>query len=50
MHYFHEVTRSAENTALARAYFTDHTRWFTTEPGLLALRHLRDIARNLTRH
>ncbi|MFF3934563.1 phosphotransferase enzyme family protein [Streptomyces phaeofaciens] len=49
MHYFHEVTRSAENTALARAYFTDHTRWFTTEPGLLALRHLRDTARTLTR-
>lgn len=48
MHYFHEVTRSAANTALARAYFTDHTRWFTTEPGRLALRQVRDTARRLT--
>ncbi|MER6672790.1 phosphotransferase [Streptomyces sp. NPDC000983] len=48
MHYFHEVTRSAENTGLARAYFTDHTSWFTTEPGRHALAHLRSTARNLT--
>ncbi|MFH8800926.1 phosphotransferase enzyme family protein [Streptomyces sp. NPDC017936] len=48
MHYFHDVTHSAANTALARAYFTDHTRWFTTEPGRLALRHLRGTTRGLT--
>ncbi|MFJ3899826.1 phosphotransferase enzyme family protein [Streptomyces sp. NPDC090083] len=47
MHYFHEITRSVTNTALARAYFTDHTRWFTSEEGQGALRHLRETAREL---
>ncbi|MFE2045153.1 phosphotransferase [Streptomyces sp. NPDC059477] len=49
MHYFHDVTHSAASTELARAYFTDHTRWFTTEPGHLALRHLRNITPTLPR-
>ncbi|MFJ3673252.1 phosphotransferase enzyme family protein [Streptomyces sp. NPDC090106] len=47
MHYFHEVTRSTANTALARAYFTEHTRWFTTEEGRGALEHVRRTARDL---
>ncbi|MGW3952303.1 phosphotransferase enzyme family protein [Streptomyces sp. NPDC004752] len=48
MDYFHGVTRSAANTALARAYFTDHTRWFASPDGLAVLRQLRETCRLLT--
>ncbi|QKW24516.1 phosphotransferase [Kitasatospora sp. NA04385] len=42
MDYFHGVTRSAVNTALARAYYTDHTAWFTTSRGRAVLEHLHE--------
>ncbi|WP_234485517.1 phosphotransferase enzyme family protein [Streptomyces sp. MBT97] len=40
MDYFHGITRSRANTALARAYYTEHTAWFTTTQGHAVLQHL----------
>ncbi|MET7683254.1 aminoglycoside phosphotransferase family protein [Streptomyces sp. NPDC005423] len=48
MDYFHGVTRSRENTAAARAYFSEHTRWFTSPDGTAALDRVRAVCRSLT--
>lgn len=42
MGYFHGVTRSAENTALAYEYFVGHARWFAGEDGALLLKRVRE--------
>ncbi|MEU5096770.1 phosphotransferase [Streptomyces sp. NPDC020996] len=42
MDYFHGVTGSAVNTALAYAYFTEHTEWFGGPAGRRLLDHLRN--------
>lgn len=39
--YFHGVTRSAENTRLAYAYYVEHAEWFTGERGRRLLDRLR---------
>jgi hypothetical protein len=46
MGYFHGVTRSAQNTALAYDYFVGHTRWFAGEGGAALLKRVRDRVRN----
>ncbi|MFK0172196.1 phosphotransferase enzyme family protein [Streptomyces sp. NPDC090306] len=48
MDYFHGVTHSPANTALARAYFTEHTRWFASAAGTSVVHRLRDVCRSLT--
>ncbi|MFF1679388.1 phosphotransferase enzyme family protein [Streptomyces sp. NPDC058256] len=46
MGYFHGVTRSAENTALAYEYFVGHTRWFAGEDGVRLLKQVRTATIN----
>lgn len=40
--YFHRVTRSPENAALAYAYYVDHAAWFGTAPGAAYLDQVRE--------
>ncbi|BBC37017.1 hypothetical protein SGFS_083110 [Streptomyces graminofaciens] len=44
MGYFHAVTRSVENTALAYDLFVDHARWFESEDGALLMKRVRERA------